>query len=136
MRLAPALPLDQITEKAWTAQLVGTRGNPGLARTLGWTMAYHVLRSKGSEPGFPDWVLARERVIFLELKTELGKVSDAQRGWLRALLDGGAEAYLVRPSDLEDIARVLSQRGDPWQARGPVVGSASRLRARTRDESA
>lgn len=105
-----ATPLADLTEKEWSDQLVGTEGKPGLARTLGWGPCYHTLRSKGSVSGFPDWVLVRERVVFLELKTETGKVSDSQRVWIQAMHRGGAEVYVVRPRHLEEIAAVLTYR--------------------------
>jgi len=105
-----ATPLADLTEKAWSDQLVGTVGDPGLARTLGWGPCYHTLRSKGSASGFPDWVLVRERVVFLELKTETGKVSGAQAAWIRALHTAGQEVYVVRPRHLEEIAKVLAAR--------------------------
>jgi len=100
-----------MSEKEWSDQLVGTAGKPGLARQLGWHTAYHTLRSKGSASGFPDWVLVRERVVFLELKTETGKVSEAQAEWIAKLFLAGAEVYVVRPRHLEEIATVLQFRG-------------------------
>ena len=45
-----------------------------LARTLGWRV-YHTYDSRRSQPGFPDLVLVRERILFLELKSETGKLS-------------------------------------------------------------
>ena len=101
--------LEELSEKQLEQQAVGTKGKPGLARILGWK-AYHTLRSKGSEPGYPDWTLVRDRVVFLELKTARGKVSPAQREWLAALRDAGAEVYLVRPADLEALSDVLARR--------------------------
>jgi hypothetical protein len=57
--------------------------------------------------GFPDLVLAKnQRVLFAELKTEKGKLSDAQHEWLAAL--PGSACW--RPSDLDSIERLL--RGD------------------------
>lgn len=117
-RLAPAIPLDEIDEKTWDAQLFATR--TGLASTLGWRLRYHTLRSKGSTSGFPDRVLVRERVIFAELKTETGKPTDSQQQWLTGLAAAGAEVYLWRPSDLEEIGKVLAQRGDPWWPRASL----------------
>lgn len=111
-----------ISEKEWSDALVGTLGKPGLARQLGWGKgpgegaAYHTLRSKGSDSGFPDWVLVRDRPIFLELKTEAGKVSPNQRIWISTLLKGGAEVYVVRPSHLEEIGYVLQSRHRIWPA--------------------
>lgn len=112
-RLAPATPLVDVTEKEWDAQLFNSK--KGLATSLGWRLVYHTLRSKGSRPGFPDRVLVRDRVIFAELKTETGKPSDRQHAWLTGLAAAGAEVYLWRPSDLEDVGRILSGR---WHKRG------------------
>ena len=80
-----------------------------IARRFHWKV-YHTYDSRKSEPGFPDLVLVRKRVIFAELKTKAGKVSDAQQGWLTALLKAGAEAYIWKPSDLKGIVRCLSIR--------------------------
>lgn len=104
-----------MTEREFTALLIGTQTNPGLARILGWK-PYHTLRSKGSQPGYPDWTLARDRLVFLELKTEVGKVSDAQRDWLTWLRDAGGEAYVVRPHQLDDLSVVLG-----WHRTMPIT---------------
>lgn len=114
-------PLD-ISEKEWSDQLVGTAGKPGLARTLGWD-GYHTLRSKGSASGYPDWHLWRDRSIFLELKTETGKVSERQRATIRALHKAGNEVYVVRPRHLEEIAHVLTFRNYGYDDRNqrPMV---------------
>ena len=45
-----------------------------LARLCGWRI-YHVHFSQRSEPGFPDLVLVRERVVYAELKSETGEVT-------------------------------------------------------------
>lgn len=110
--VAPAIPLDELTEKQFEQQLIGTNGKPGVARMLGWR-CYHTLRSKGSDPGYPDWTLVRDRVIFLELKRQAGVVSPAQREWIAALLAGDAEAYIVRPRHLDAITDVLRHRYRP-----------------------
>ena len=106
---AAVKPLADVLEKEWQTQLIGTRGNPGLARMLGWR-CYHVLRSKGSEPGYPDWTLVRDRVIFVELKKQDGQLSAAQREWIDALRDAGAEVHVWRPADLEEAAAILTRR--------------------------
>lgn len=126
--------LQELTEKDWQQQLVGTKGNPGVARTLGWR-CYHTLRSRGSEPGYPDWTLVRERVVFLELKTEAGKVSPAQKVWLSALMNAGAEVYIARPFDLDQIGRVLAHRGDPFYGRQEIADDAAALRQETRRQT-
>jgi hypothetical protein len=115
--LAPATPLVEILEKQWEATLFASQ--TGLAPMLGWRLVYHTLRSKGSRAGFPDRVMVRDRVIFAESKRELtGRAStdrdrqpsESQREWLDGLTKAGMECYLWRPSDLDDIAKILSKR--------------------------
>jgi len=81
---------------------------------------YHTLRSKGSDPGFPDLVLVRgDRLIFAELKTDRGRLSADQVVWLDDL-DGVStgrrrrrtgypvpEVYVWQPADRELIRAVL-----------------------------
>lgn len=98
----------ELTEKAWDQMLFSR--DKGLAGSLGWSFNYHVLRSKGSQAGFPDRVIVRERVVFVETKAAHGKLSDAQVGWLTALARAGAEVYVWRPADLDEAARVLAGR--------------------------
>ncbi len=71
--------------------------------------AYHSFFSDRSEAGFPDMVLVRERVVFVELKTMKGRVSPKQLEWHEALIAGGAEAYIWRPADWNsgEIERLL-----------------------------
>jgi hypothetical protein len=112
VKLTPAIPLAELDERTFTTQVIGTNANPGLARLVGFDV-YHTLRSKGSQPGFPDWTLARERVVFLELKTETGVVSAHQKRWLTALAKAQAEVYLVRPRHLDALSTVLGARAHP-----------------------
>jgi len=83
-----------------------------LAKLFGWMMSFS-WTSLHSPKGFPDLVLAcqvRKRVIYAELKTEKGKVSDSQRDWLDELTACGQEVYLWKPDDIEEIARILRSR--------------------------
>jgi hypothetical protein len=70
------------------------------ARWRGW-WAYHTHDSRRSESGFPDLVLVRKgRLIFAELKSAIGKASQAQAAWLTELYGiETVETYLWRPSD-------------------------------------
>ena len=64
---------------------------------------YHTHDSRRSAAGFPDLVLARNgAVIFAELKSKRGRVSDAQAEWIAAT---GGEVW--RPGDWAHIERVL-----------------------------
>lgn len=100
--------LDDLLEKDWDFMLFGR--DKGLAPMLGWRLCYHTLRSKGSQSGFPDRVLVRDRIVFAELKREQGKPTETQRQWLDGLASAGAEVYLWRPSDLDEIATILGKR--------------------------
>ncbi len=72
------------------------------ARTArGWRTAM-----QGDE-GFQDLVMARERVIFAELKSAKGKESLVQRAWRETLLAAGAEVYLWFPKDWDEVMRIL-----------------------------
>ncbi len=60
--------------------------------------------------GFPDLIMVREdRLLFAELKSEKGKVSDSQYEWIDALKETNAEVYIWKPSDFDKIAEVLSR---------------------------
>lgn len=73
-----------------------------MARTLGWD-TYHTLRSRGSEPGWPDLVLAKAGVLlFRELKREQGVLTPSQERWLSHLRAAGLDADVWRPTDLLD----------------------------------
>jgi hypothetical protein len=100
-------PSLQLVERDWDALVFNSK--KGVASTLGWR-SYHVLRSKGSVAGFPDRVCFRDRVVYVELKTMVGKPSGAQVEWLTGLARAGAEVYLWRPADLDEAASVLAGR--------------------------
>jgi len=85
----------------------------------GW-LCYHTHNSRRSEPGFPDLVAVKGgRHIFVEFKTEKGKVKDAQIEWLSRLAHAHSEVYLVRPSTqdafLEDVAVSGSNLEAHWK---------------------
>ena len=80
-----------------------------LAQTLGWR-CYHTWGSIHSAGGFPDLCMVRGlRLVFAELKGSMGKLSEEQALWLKALRETGqCEAYLWRPEGWEDIVRILT----------------------------
>lgn len=75
------------------------------ARALGW-LVYHTRDSRRSAAGFPDLVLvdrgraSAPRLIFAELKSETGKLSDDQLAWGSALASVAAIAVGLGPSDV------------------------------------
>ncbi len=111
MSLSIAKPLEEVLEREWEATLYESK--KGLCPLLGWRLVYHTHRSKGSRAGFPDRVLVKDRVIFAESKREKKAAKPPtveQVEWLDGLTKAGQECYLWRPSDLDEIARVLSTR--------------------------
>lgn len=109
-------PALGITERAFMAQVVT------YARLMGWTVWHDeatnaarrcsscgtVRRTPRNAAGLPDLILVRRpRVVWAELKSERGKLSDEQRDWIDALLGCGQEMFVWRPSDWSVIEKVL-----------------------------
>lgn len=92
------------------------------ATLLRWRW-YHPFDSRRSAGGYPDLTLVRDRVVFAELKRAGKQPEPDQVEWLDALAGGGAEVYLWRLSDYEEIKRILSR---DWKF-FPSIGSARGL---------
>jgi VRR-NUC domain len=96
-----SLGVEHVTEKQFMAAVVE------MAQMLGW-LSYHTHDSRRSEAGFPDIVcVRRDRVLFIELKTEKGRLSEEQERWLSALGLAGADVHCWRPSDWPAIEETL-----------------------------
>ena len=95
-----------ISERAFQQSVID------LAHVYGFAV-YHTFDSRRSVPGFPDLVIiGHGRCLFAELKTERGRLSVAQKGWLAALEEcAGVESYVWYPHDWDEIHAVLSRRG-------------------------
>ncbi|MFD3926486.1 VRR-NUC domain-containing protein [Streptomyces sp. NPDC058614] len=99
-----------------------------IATRYGWTLQYHTADSRRSDPGWPDEVFghpAQQRTLFVEFKTDTGRIRPAQRVWLAHLASSGFEVALWRPRDLPTVLRVLGpahQRAVlPSTFRGPAA---------------
>lgn len=79
-----------------------------IAEQFGW-LVYFTRDSRGSAPGFPYLVLVRDRILFRELKTDKGKLSNAQSNWQKKLICGGADYDIWRPSDIKQIVHELQK---------------------------
>jgi hypothetical protein len=90
-----------VTEREWQRQITD------LATMLGWSW-YHTHDSRRSPAGFPDLVLWRERVVYVELKAQRGRLRPEQRVTITAFRQAGAEVYVWRPSDFDTARRVLT----------------------------
>lgn len=75
------------------------------------------LRKKGVVTGFPDIEIYRRaceepcyfRIIFLEIKTKVGKVSDKQKQIHALLSRCGHSVYVVR--EVEEVRQILIKEG-------------------------
>ena len=83
-----------------------------LAELHRW-LVYHTHDSRRSAPGFPDLTMVRRgHLIFAELKTEKGPLTEDQAHWLREL-GKVSDAYhrigryVWRPSDWREIEEIL-----------------------------
>ena len=92
-----------LTEKAFSQSVID------LARVLGWRVnRTPTWRPTGTTPGVPDLMLVRgKRLVFAELKAAGGRLSEAQRGWLNALYATGAEVYIWKPANWNEIEATL-----------------------------
>lgn len=99
--------LERMTEAEFQKQVLewARRGN--------W-LCHHTHDSRfqewGTDRGFPDLVLVRPpRVLFVELKREKGNVTSNQALWIFKLENcPGIEAYIWRPTDGDEVKRVLN----------------------------
>jgi VRR-NUC domain len=79
------------------------------AKLLGW-MVFHPFDSRRSTAGWPDLTLVhrrRARLMFMELKSETGRVTHEQHAWIDALARAGADVRVVRPVDLDAVLEEL-----------------------------
>jgi hypothetical protein len=104
------------TERAWMGQVLA------YARLMGWR-AHHdnatnaprrcsacgsLRRLPRNAPGMLDLILIRRpRIVWVELKSQRGRLSDDQRCWLDDLRACGQEVYIWRPSDWPAVERIL-----------------------------
>jgi len=104
----------KISEQAFMAQV------KAIAFTYGW-LAQHSTATQTAKgrwltsgsPGYPDLCLAHPQkgLVFAELKSETGRVSENQITWMQAL-DPWVECYIWRPRDLPEIHARLAQNID------------------------
>ena len=60
---------------------------------------YHTYDSRRSAAGFPDLVCVRDEILYIELKSEIGKLSPYQQVWRDAIETAGGQYELWRPAD-------------------------------------
>jgi hypothetical protein len=79
-----------------------------LAKATGWQV-YHTYDSRRSNAGWPDLALVRGvSMLFLELKSEEGKVTTDQQRWIISLKRVKfVTAAIARPHNWDEIAEML-----------------------------
>ncbi len=79
--------------------------------TFGW-LWYHTFDSRRSNHGMSDIIaLKRTRLLVRELKSEKGRLREAQKMWLEAWATVGADVGVWRPSDLSSGRIEATLRG-------------------------
>ncbi|MCR4395046.1 MAG: VRR-NUC domain-containing protein [Dehalococcoidales bacterium] len=99
--------MKKTTEKEFRQQVID------LGKLLGYR-TYFTWTSIHSPRGFPDLVMsnpAQRRIIFAELKSATGELTESQKSWLETLRECGQEVYVWRPDKLEEIAQILQNKG-------------------------
>ena len=102
-----------ISERDWLVQVTD------LADLYGWKWVHfrpaqtlRGWRTPVSGPlgkGWPDLVMAKaSHLLFVELKSDKGKMESEQVDVLAWLMATGAETYVWRPRDFDEVVRVLS----------------------------
>lgn len=93
-----------MTEKQFQQQVMD------LAKMYGWEV-YHTWKSIHSPAGYPDLCMVKPgRLLYAELKTETGKITQAQQKWIDLLsASGKCEVYVWRPSGWTEIQEILTK---------------------------
>tara|TARA_R100000329_G_scaffold122194_1_gene100798 strand:+ start:17 stop:313 length:297 start_codon:yes stop_codon:yes gene_type:complete len=84
-----------------------------VAETYGW-LVFHDNDSRRNNPGFPDLVLVKPpRVVFMECKSEKGKLRPEQQVWMGHLLECDTVASaVVRPEHLDLVIEYLQRSNE------------------------
>lgn len=114
-------PPDPILHAEYPRESLWQQAVERMFRQVGWD-TQHFWNTMNARPGFPDLLCWRVthvffpanvhqrvngKLVFAELKTETGKVTESQRSTLLNLAAAGAPVFLWRPSDLDEILAVL-----------------------------
>ena len=103
MNVGVSAVVDFVTEKQFKQAVIE------LAQVLGWHVffTWSSLHSPSGEPDLRMVHPIQKRVLWVELKSERGKLTQAQELAIGMLLDAGAEAEVWRPRDWPRIEMIL-----------------------------
>ena len=107
-----------LSEAAWQSQVVG------IARQYGFECFHPPAnrpdargRKQATAAGWPDLViLGKGRALFVELKSETGRIRPEQVETLRRLAEAGCETAVWRPRDLPAVLASLGPQQQPLAA--------------------
>lgn len=92
----------EIPESSWQTTVTD------LLDRMGW-LWHHETDSRKSRRGFPDLVAVKgARVLFIELKTNKGRIRPEQHEWLDRLRATAVEVYVWRPADWPEVVSTLT----------------------------
>jgi hypothetical protein len=102
----------KMSEKEWQKMVTETadwfgwiyyHSRPALTQAGKWATPLQGLA------GFPDLVLVHKTrgLVFAELKSQTGRLTDKQERWIDLLTYSGAEAHVWRPTDWPAVLRRL-----------------------------
>lgn len=112
---APAVKRTRVTGKQLQATIIE------LARMYGWVVAHfpsvptnwggYITPVAADGKGWPDLVLVRERVVFVEVKGHGDRLKPEQKQWQEWLRAAGAETYVWTAKELDsgEIAATLQE---------------------------
>jgi hypothetical protein len=101
------------------------RGIIDMAHRLGWRVAHFppIPTTRGGQTwyltpvaadgkGFPDLMLVRERVVYVEVKGDKDRLRPEQEVWLSSLRMAGQEVHVWRTAEYEsgEVESVLRER--------------------------
>ena len=106
---------SKLSEREWQQVVTETatwfgwtyyHARPAITQSGRWATALEGLA------GFPDLVLVHKTrgLLFAELKSEKGRLTQKQEHWIDLLTLAGAEAYVWRPSDWGTVKLRLGNR--------------------------
>jgi hypothetical protein len=107
--------LDSVIELAELLKWRCVHFRPGMNRRGVWSTAMAGTQSAG----WPDLLMARERLVVVELKSAKGRTTPHQLDWLACLANAGIEVYVWRPEDWEsgEIEKTLRTQKPPTEGK-------------------
>jgi hypothetical protein len=108
----PGIAISEADHQAQVLELAGLMGRRSMHVRKAMGSRKHGWVTPTSVSGWPDAVLwhpKQKRLIFIEFKTDKGRLTPGQRDVIGSLLTAGQEVYVSRPSGFDAIRSVLAE---------------------------